>query len=498
MSDQPNILVMMTDQQRFDSLGCYGFEAIDTPNLDRLAEEGVLFEHCYATNPICTPSRASMLTGKHLPGHGVYRLYDDLPKDEVLFPKRLQRLGYQTALIGKLHVSSITYEAANRHPNNGFDIYDWCHEPSWNLDAPHNGYARWLRETNPEFLERLAREGRSLHVPREVHMTHWAAERTNELIRQRPKGQPFFYLMSVFDPHSPYQDHPLEMRDRVNKDKLPDPILVEGELERGPAILRRLAEQTSGIGLASDVSPEEIREMRLGYYASIALIDLEFGRVLDTLEQEGIAEDTLVFFVSDHGDMLGDHMQFSKGGALYDPCTRVPFLMRWPARFGGHRRLSHLVQQHDIAATALAAAGMAAEELQNLMPDAVDLSPLCAGETDRSHDYAYCVYRNSGLCRERVKTFYFGPPVLATMIRGERFKLVLFHGTGPGKSSEGVLFDMQNDPLETVNLWDHADYLGVRLEMTERLLTWLVEHETRHLGSRGGSSIPPWWDGPKP
>jgi len=84
---------MMTDQQRFDSLGCYGFEAIDTPNLDRLAEEGVLFEHCYANNPLCTPSRASMLTGKHLPGHGVYRLYDDLPKDEVLFPKRLQRLG---------------------------------------------------------------------------------------------------------------------------------------------------------------------------------------------------------------------------------------------------------------------------------------------------------------------------------------------------------------------------------------------------------------------
>ena len=287
------------------------------------------------------------------------------------------------------------------------------------------------------------------------------------------------------------------MRDRVNKDKLPDPILVEGELERGPAILRRLVEQTSGVGLASDVPLEEIREMRLGYYASIALIDLEFGRVLDTLEQEGIAEDTLVFFVSDHGDMLGDHMQFSKGGALYDPCTRVPFLMRWPARFGGHRRLPHLVQQHDIAATALAGAGMAAEELQNLMPDAVDLSPLCAGETDRSHDYAYCVYRNSGLCRERVKTFYFDPPVLATMIRGERFKLVLYHGTGPGKSSEGVLFDMQNDPLETVNLWDHADYLGVRLEMTERLLTWLVEHETRHLGSRGGSSIPRWWDGPK-
>ena len=95
--NKPNILMIMTDQQRYDSLGCYGFEAAHTPHLDQLAKEGVLFENNYVPNPICTPSRSSLWTGKHLPGHSVYRLYDNLPKDEVLFSKRLQQIGYQTA-----------------------------------------------------------------------------------------------------------------------------------------------------------------------------------------------------------------------------------------------------------------------------------------------------------------------------------------------------------------------------------------------------------------
>jgi len=138
MNSKPNILLIMTDQQRYDSLGCYGFKGIATPNLDRLASEGVLFENCYVNNPICTPSRASIFTGKHLPGHGVYRLNDMLPKDEVVFTKRLQDVGYQTALIGKLHISAAMFELENRNENDGFDIYDWCHEPAIFLDGKCN------------------------------------------------------------------------------------------------------------------------------------------------------------------------------------------------------------------------------------------------------------------------------------------------------------------------------------------------------------------------
>jgi arylsulfatase A-like enzyme len=493
---QPNILVLMTDQQRYDSLGCYGFAAAHTPNLDRLAADGALFEHCYVNNPLCTPSRASMMTGKHLPGHGVYRLYDNLPQDEVLFPDRLRQMGYETALFGKLHVSSLPFEDQNRNAHDGFDIYEWCLEHCINLDSPYNGYAAWLKEKDPALLERLRVEVRKVeHLPQAVHMTHWAAERSIDYLeRRRAPDKPFFCMMSVFDPHNPYENWPLEMGDLVDETKIPDPLVIEGELDRTPRVLRRIHEETVGRP-GPEASLAELRRARYGYHVSIALFDLEVGRVLAALDKAGLAENTLVIYVSDHGDLLGDHEQYVKGAALYDPCVHVPFIMRWPARYAGGRRLSQLVQPHDIAATVLAAAGAPDALRRQTMPDALDLTPLCAGEGEQGHDCVYTLHRNSGLVKTRVRTFYYDPPVHATMIRDQRYKLVTYHAAAPGQVHEGQLFDMVSDPSETHNLWDHPAYAQVRLQMTEHLMDWLVQQEIRHLGSRGGESQPLWWAG---
>ena len=495
VANRPNILIMMTDQQRYDSLGCYGFAAAHTPNLDRLAAQGTLFEHCYVNNPLCTPSRAAMMTGKHLQGHSVYQLYDNLPSDEVLFTERLQRAGYQTALFGKLHVSSLPFEDAQRNAHDGFEIYEWCLEHCMNLDSPFNGYVAWLKERDPELLQRIRQEGRGVqHLPREVHMTHWAAERSIDFISQRrDAGRPFFCMMSIFDPHNPYENWPLDMGGVVDETKIPDPLLIEGELDRTP-ILRRIHDETLGQPRPT-ASLAEIRRARYGYHTSIALIDLECGRVLDALDRAGLADNTLVIFVSDHGDMLGDHQQFIKGAALYDPCVRVPFIMRWPEHFGAGQRLSQLVQPHDIAATVLGAAGLERADMQAAMPDSIDLGPLCAGETDTAHEYAYCLYRNSGLAKTRLRTFYFDPPLLATMIRGQRYKLVTYHATTPGEVHQGQLFDMVNDPLEKNSLWDDPGQAQVRLSLTERLMDWLVEEEFRYLPGRGGRELPTWWTG---
>jgi len=183
---RPNILLVVTDQQRFDSLGCTGAGWVRTPNLDRLAAEGVLFENCYAANPICTPSRASLMTGRHLPGHGVYRLHDVLSADAILFPELLRDRGYATALFGKLHVSGRVEEAARRHPHDGFEVYEWCLEPALDLDSPYNGYAAWLRRRHPEFLRLLeARRRHRGHDPVETSMNRWAADRTIGFIRDR-------------------------------------------------------------------------------------------------------------------------------------------------------------------------------------------------------------------------------------------------------------------------------------------------------------------------
>ncbi len=488
MATQPNILLIMTDQQRYDSLGCYGFEAGHTPNLDALAAEGAVFERCYINNPICTPSRASLMTGQHLPGHGVYKLYDVLPDDQVLFTEHLRRVGYHTALFGKLHVSSTHYEAEQRHPNDGFDVYEWCLEGPLRMDSPFHGYRKWLEQVDPAFCGRLRREGRAvLHIPQHLHMTHWAAERTIDYVRARSDAeQPFFCMMSVFDPHNPYEDHPLEMRDLIDANAMPDPLIVEGELEGKPAALRRES-GASYLGDFANFSLDDLREMRLGYHASIALVDQEVGRVLNALEDAGIAENTLVIFTSDHGDMLGDHQLLVKGAFFFDPNVRVPLLMRWPARFEGNHRVRSLVQPHDLAATILSAAGLPPEDLAQIMPESRSLLKLASGEVDPIRDYAVCCYRNSGLTYGHG---YWDPPIHATMFRDERYKVNVYHAPGFGAGPiEGELYDMVEDPAEIYNLWDDAGMAAVRQTLIERLADWLGGQE-RRLGARGGERLP--------
>ena len=489
---RPNILLIMTDQQRSDSLGCYGNRGLSTPHLDRLAADGALFENCYVNNPICTPSRASIMTGKQLPGHGVYRLYDVLPEDEVLFPEHLRRAGYRTALFGKLHVSGRVAEAGGRHPNDGFETYEWCMEPSIELDSPFNGYSRWLKETNPECYDKLRRLGRGFkNVPRDCHMTHWAAERTIDFIRSSSDA-PFFCMMSVFDPHNPYDDFPEELRETVDTSRLPA-ILPQDEDRGGiPSEIER-ERRHSYLGDAAEITAQASEEMRRGYYASIALIDLEVGRVLEALEASGKSDNTMVIFVSDHGDMLGDHGLFVKGAYFYEACTKVPLIMRWPKGLPGIRRqhLSALVQPHDLAATILRAAGIGDELISTEMPESRDLTELVRGESKMAHPYVVCAYRNSGIADSGD---YWDPPIHATMIRTESHKLSYFHRNGDGRESSdetppGQLFDMNTDPHERQNLWNDPDAEAERLRHLSLLLDWEVTQE-RQYGARGGDARP--------
>ncbi len=498
---RPNILLIMTDQQRWDSLGCYGADWVETPNLDRLAAEGVRFDQCVVNNPICTPSRASIWTGKEVPGHGVYRLYDTLPPDEVMFSQRLRDVGYHTALFGKLHTSGRLYEATNRHPGDGFDEYEWCLEASVHLESPLNGYARWLADKDPAFLDRLRREGRGvLHHPRNVHFTHWAAERTIDFIdRMAGPGeagegargtaaavaaQPFFCCMSLFDPHNPYEDYPLEIAERVNRDQIP-PRQIDSRRDR-PAGLER-ERVHSYLGTVEALSDEQIESMRLGYYASIALIDMEVGRVLQALERTELAENTLVLFVSDHGDMIGDHDMLVKGACFYDACVRVPFIARWPARFAGGSDVDALVQPHDIAATVLSAAGIPDEERRRAMPTSRDLLPLASGDAAAVRETAVCAYRNSGIADTGRP---WDPPINATMIRDERYKLTLFHDEPPGSEVQGELYDMVEDPGEMDDLFARPEGTLARARLTEALLAWMARYEVSLLGSRGGERLP--------
>jgi len=473
---RPNILLIVTDQQRFDSLGCTGAHWVRTPNLDRLAAGGVLFQNCYATNPICTPSRASLMTGRELPGHGVYRLHDLLPADEVMFPELLRRQGYATALFGKLHVSGRVEEAARRHPHDGFDVYEWCLEPALDLDSPFNASARWLRERHPDFLRHLEERRRHRgHDPVEASMNRWAADRTIELLRSHAaeahgrgargagargaQRRPFFCMMSVFDPHNPYDNYPLEMERLVDAARIPAPVPAADD---GAAVPWAFTAERghSYLGPIDAASAGDIARMRLGYFAMVAHVDLEVGRVLAALEEEGLAEDTLVAFTSDHGDMLGDHATLVKGAMLHDPCVRVPLIARWPGVLDGGGRSEALMQLHDLAATFAAAGGVPAGEIAALMPDARDLAAGGAGGAQvmdgygAFHDAVVTAYRNSGI-DDRGRNW--DPPIHATMVRSGRFKLHVYHPVA-GRQASTIyrLFDMERDPREQHDLGGEA------------------------------------------
>jgi len=486
LREKPNILILMTDQQRYDTLGCYGSEVAHTPNIDRLAEQGALFEHCYVSNPICSPSRSSMLTGKTVPGHGLYRLYDNLPDDQVLFTKRLQEAGYKTALFGKLHICGRLKEAKERHPNDGFDIYEWCLEPYIHIDSAFNGYTQWLKKKSPAFYKKLKRLGRDLHrIPKELHMTHWTAERTIELIRNSQPGKPFFGLMSVFDPHNPYRGYPPEMAELIDDDKIREPILEKSTGPQPDAVKHE--RRRSYLGEFKEFSKAELMRMRRDYHATIAFFDEEVGRVLKALDENGIAENTLVIVTSDGGDMLGDHRLFVKGAFFYDPSIRVPLVMRWPGKIPAGKKVSQLVQLQDLAATILSAAGLLSKGLQSTMPESHDLVPLANNKVRKLRDYAICTYRNTGIWNNGQ---YPNPPINGTMLRTKTHKLVAYlNKAEDNEPLQGQLFDMKNDKHELNNLWNSPRHQEVKLKLMSNLVEWETRQELL-LGSRGGGKVP--------
>ncbi|MFZ9682602.1 MAG: sulfatase [Cephaloticoccus sp.] len=465
----PNILLILTDQLRADALGCYGGTQVPTPHLDALARQSTVYERCYVNNPICTPSRASLWTGKSILAHGVQNLHDVLPDTERLFPSHLQALGYATALFGKLHVSGRIVDSSVVHPHSGFDVYENALSP-YNHDCNIHAYRDWLSRRDPEFLRRLGRQGSMIgHIPDELHFSTWVAERTAEFVTSRDPAKPFFCCASFVDPHDPFDDHPEEYLERV---ELGSMTRIERQAPAGRSAAVRREEAAGVLGSVDDYTDDEIMRMRRSYFASVGFLDTCVGRIMSALERAGAADDTLILFTSDHGEMLGQRRLLGKGAYFYEPCARVPLLMRAPGSAPLGRRSADLVQLHDIAATALHAAGMPASDLHAQMPSARQL------QVQPGREFVYAAYRNS--CINRQKSFW-DPPINCTMVRSTTHKLTLYHADVVGAAEEGELYNMVADPAETRNLWDAPEASGVRANLVAQAAAW-VERESQ-LGS---------------
>ena len=353
---RPNILFLMTDQQRGDCLGADGHPAVRTPNLDRIAEEGARYRNAYSSTPSCTPARACLLTGQSPWHHGMLgygRVAEEYPHE---MPRMLREAGYFTCAIGKNHFhpqrnphgyERVILDESGRalSPNFRSDYRAWFWTQAPNSDPDATGIG-WNDCTAGEYA-----------LPERLHPTVWTGDTAVRFLDSYSRREPFFLKVSFARPHSPYDPPARYMRE------FRDAEIPKASVGGWAADYRPRSSQRASLW-HGDLGARQVRHSRQGYYASIRFIDDQIGRILEALHRRGEYENTLVLFVSDHGDMLGDHHHWRKCYA-YEASARIPMLVRWPEGLVAAERgqvRDEVAELRDVMPTFLAAAGVAAPE----------------------------------------------------------------------------------------------------------------------------------------
>ena len=455
-TDRPNILWFCTDHQRYDTVNCLGNPHINTPTLNSLVQNGVAFTHTYAQSPICTPSRASMLTGRYPTAHQVIQNGNGwFPNSEKLVTRVLADSGYDCGLAGKFHLSHAYPE--EQRPDDGFRVFDWSHHPYPNMKT--NSYNDWLireKNINPhELFADLGTKYSSPGVPTELHQTTWCAEMAIRFITER-KETPWLFNINCFDPHPPF-DPPAEFFHRYDPETLPHSLFKESDLAHQEAFYSIQQHspkcgnprgQGSGESAVSrdqmTVRPPQNYDSRVllaGYYGMIELIDSQLGRIVEVLKDTNQLENTLILFHSDHGDLMGDHGLMYLGCRFFEGLVRVPLIVSWPSQVQKNLVSPALVELVDIAPTLLEVAGL--EPLPSMQGKS--LLPILKGEKDPSFHkhYTQCYYNDT------LGTTPVPDHSQASMYCDGHYKIVVYHGRNLGE-----LYDLSIDPEEFNDLWD--------------------------------------------
>ncbi|HHX40117.1 MAG TPA: arylsulfatase [Armatimonadetes bacterium] len=456
---RPNILLIMTDQHRGDCLGCAGHPALETPYLNQLAAEGTRFRYAYTAVPSCIPARATLMTGMHQWHTGILGMGRSggnmTPAYRHTLPGELGRAGYHTQGIGKMHFhpqrarygfDNLILDESSRELSPGFksDYRQWFEE--------HKEGAYGYRDHSVDWNSWMSRP---THLPEHLHPTHWTAQQAIEWLGRRDPTQPFFLKVSFARPHSPY-DPPQAYYDLYRDRPLPEPYVGEwAHIHAGRP------EQHDVNAWRSQRSPEEIRRARACYYGSITFIDHQIGRILYELRRydREAWQNTLVLFLSDHGDMLGDHCLWRKTYA-YEGSAHIPFIVRPPVSWGWPRGqvLDHVVEIRDVMPTLLEAADVPVPETV----DGSSLLPLVRGQTETpwreyiqgEHDWCYS---------HEQANFY---------VTDGRWKYIWFPYLGTEQ-----LFDLESDPGECHNLAEDATYAQTLAAWRSRLVRELEERD---------------------
>tara|TARA_B100001250_G_scaffold395402_1_gene400283 strand:- start:35 stop:1222 length:1188 start_codon:yes stop_codon:yes gene_type:complete len=373
-----------------------------------------------------------------------------MPPNEKLISRLFSDAGYTCGLAGKLHLATCANGVVETRIDDGYEVFHWSHHPQ--PDWPENAYTQWLKSKGTSWEELY--NGPSTDyikhgVPEEFNQTTWCAEKTIEFIENQ-KGKPWFFSYNCFAPHHPF-DPPADFLSRYNPDDMPLPKKRPEELKNKTTYQQldsRFAHNDpSGYDMGK-MTDNDKQEVTAAYYAMIELIDKQVGRMVGALEETGQLDNTIVIFMSDHGEMLGDHGFYLKGPHFYDEAVRVPLIFSWKNRMQADLRADCLTELIDIAPTLLEAAGIDIPEYVQ----GRSLLPILLGQTaaGQHRDYVFSEYYNAWTHKH----------AYGSMLRTLEEKVIVYHGT-----DQGELYDLKNDPDEFDNLWDDSSHTTMKLRL---------------------------------
>lgn len=432
----------MVDEMRWNVMSCAGHPIVRTPNLDRLAHEGTRFATAYTVAPICAPSRYSFFSSRYAHVHGATVNGTPTRDPQVLLPAILKHSGYQTAISGKLHFSP-------ENLDHGFD-YFWSFAgegprtlPSWpqDLERKHGPSAARKLEMQPFPDDPLGRDLGKLAYPKEDSQTFWVTDRAVDFLRQHQKERPFFLFVSYLDPHSP--SHLCEPYwGMFDPEKIPLPPTFRQDPSNGPKTKENRHEVND---------PKIVRAMTAAYFAKVTMVDDNVGRLLAQLSEVGLADDTLIVFTADHGNMLGDLNRWFKG-VMYEGSARIPLLVKAPAassfavQFNRGTVVSNIVESIDVMPTLCEMVGV---PLPRQGIQGRSMTRLVAGEEDH--------WKNRAFAERNTR-----------MVRTPQYKLI----HEPRGQGSYELYNLIGDPLETKNLAGDPAHTAIIKELVGELDAW--------------------------
>lgn len=438
---QPNILFILSDQHTQNAVGCYGDISGVTPNLDRLASEGTVFENCYCASPICLPSRMSLLTGRQPHENRCWLNTDVLNSGTPTFAHALGAAGYHTALIGRMH-----YIGCDQ--THGFSerlVGD--HSANWpgNSTLSH-GELEGAPGPNRVSIEKSG-PGTNAYDLKDRDTAAAAVNWIRDAGAERNDGniQPFLLTVGFMLPHPPYVADP-EDYDAV-AGRVPDIRQAARPVDEDHPWFNRWRRERDIV----EINPNQAQRARQAYWGMVRRLDGLIGNVLDELAESGLADDTLVIYSSDHGDHLGERGLFWKH-TFYDESARVPFVMRWPGELKVGERRQQVFDLTSIPATICEAARAPWNECgRSILPVARD----CSAEWEEVAFSEYCATKSDPIPTAE--------PVVQRMIREGRYKLNYYHGLPP------QLFDLESDPDEITDIAEDPAHEAILDRLISRL-----------------------------